>query len=259
LVLFRAAHAGPRIVFPIESTDTLWLRHLFGAIQEAAEAQGSTSEPSARRECLHWWDEQPSEVTRKPRPSATSWEKEYYAEQVHRTEQWFNPDEALQRVLGHLNGLSSDALFNRVLAAEERIKELLHASSESAQEEPYNIILLQGPNAVNETFHFHGQTTFINRPIDTVISDFQNTYDSSQIREQLSQLLRLILASQYLKDEEKESAALIVNEIAAASEDLQERPRLRDRLIALQGKLSKVADIAAPALEIIASLHELIK
>ncbi len=57
---------------------------------------------------------------------------------------------------------------------------------------------------MSEKFVFHGQTTFIDQPKDSVIQNFQNTYiagdnaDTDQVNKEIKRLLELILNSQDL-------------------------------------------------------------
>ena len=112
---------------------------------------------------------------------------------------------------------------------------------------------------MSENFNFYGQTTFINRPVDTVIQDFQNSYASVIGQEDLSRLLRLVLSSQDLPDDTKEDAAATVDEVAKDLVDPQpNKDAVHTKLEKLRTIVSRAADIAVPALQIIAAVLILI-
>ncbi len=73
---------------------------------------------------------------------------------------------------------------------------------------------------MSEKFVFHGQTTFIDQPKDSVIQNFQNTYiagdnaDTDQVNKEIKRLLELILNSQDLPKEEKEETVQALHTIA---------------------------------------------
>ena len=93
--------------------------------------------------------------------------------------------------------------FDLVASAEERIKQALEPRALGPNQNTGTTYVLNGFNtvlsegiAMSDNFNFYGQTTFINRPVDTVIQDFQNTYSSALGQGELSQLLRLVLSSE---------------------------------------------------------------
>ncbi|MGA4877077.1 hypothetical protein [Streptomyces lydicamycinicus] len=69
---------------------------------------------------------------------------------------------------------------------------------------------------MTENFTFYGQTTFINRPVDTVIRDFQNTHGSVPHEEDLAALLRAVLAAP-LNEADREQATGTVVQVVAES------------------------------------------
>ncbi|MBC3840638.1 hypothetical protein GXW82_11300 [Streptacidiphilus sp. 4-A2] len=107
-----------------------------------------------------------------------------------------------------------------------------------------------------ENFNFHGAgTTFINHPKDTVIRDFQNTYRSGPAVEDLRSLLDLVLSSRDLADADREAAAQEVHTVARLAEDPQQpRAEVRTRLERLRAVLAGAADIAQPALVLLAAI-----
>ena len=112
-------------------------------------------------------------------------------------------------------------------------------------------------DAVTENFNFYGQTTFINRPTDTVISDLQNTYSATPAATDLAGLLRLVLGSEDLDDEGRERVARLIHQLA---EDLdsQDSGKARTKLERIRTTVGRAADIAAPAIGIVAKVLELL-
>jgi hypothetical protein len=115
-----------------------------------------------------------------------------------------------------------------------------------------------------EKFVFHGQTTFINQPTDTVIRDFQNTYmrgdgsTSDEINAELKQLIELSLRSGDLPDEEKEEVVQAIDGLAGQIRDGKANPlTLRGTLEAVRAMVEKAADVAGPAVAIIAAVLKL--
>jgi hypothetical protein len=104
-------------------------------------------------------------------------------------------------------------------------------------------------------FNFHGPTVFINEPRDTVIQDFQNKH-SAEVTEQLAELLRLVLASKDLADEEREETAQLVDEVAEQA-DAGEPAEAQSRLSRIGRVVAKAADIATPAAKIVETLGPL--
>ncbi len=116
----------------------------------------------------------------------------------------------------------------------------------------------------DEKFIFQGQTTFINRPRETVIRDFQNTYlrgDGSradEINDQLKRLIELSLASKDLPDSDKEEAVQAIHTVAEqVRDDKANRLTLKGTLEAIQSMVSKANDVAGPAIKIIGTVLSL--
>jgi hypothetical protein len=119
--------------------------------------------------------------------------------------------------------------------------------------------------AVSETFNFHGQTTFINRPVDTVIRDFQNQYVSGadegtrEILNQLEELIRLMLSSKDLQPDQAEDAVQAVHNVAEQIKGKKgSRLTLKGTLQAVQAVVSRAADIAGPAAAIVTAVLSLL-
>ncbi|MFD8387385.1 hypothetical protein ACFV2X_54465 [Streptomyces sp. NPDC059679] len=107
-----------------------------------------------------------------------------------------------------------------------------------------------------ENFYFQGEnTTFINRPQDTVIRDFQNAHGTAIRADDLTQLLRLVLTSRDMAAADREEAASTIHDIARiGSGSLLDPAAASTRLERLRALLSSSADIAQPALTLLASL-----
>lgn len=115
-----------------------------------------------------------------------------------------------------------------------------------------------------EKFEFHGQTTYINRPSNTVIHDFQNNYmrgDGStvdQINSELKRLIELSLSSGELPEDDKEEVVAAIHSVAGQVRDGKaNRLTLKGTLEAIQSIVGKAADVAGPAVTIIATVLKL--
>ena len=104
---------------------------------------------------------------------------------------------------------------------------------------------------MSETFNFHGPTTFINRPVNSVIQDFQNAYGTGAEADQLRELLRLVLTSTALPEPDRTRAAAAVDE---AARELPHGRGILDRLKVVSEIVARASDIAAPAADIIGRL-----
>lgn len=118
---------------------------------------------------------------------------------------------------------------------------------------------------MSENFNFHGQTTFINRPVDTVIRDFQNQYvsgadeDTREILDRLEELIRLMLSSKDLPPEQAEDAVQAVHTVAGqVKEKKGNKLSLKGTLQAVQTLVSGAADIAGPAAAIVTAVLSLL-
>jgi gas vesicle protein len=116
-----------------------------------------------------------------------------------------------------------------------------------------------------EKFIFQGQTTFINRPRETVIQDFQNTYitgdgsESDKINAELLRLVELVLNSKAMPDETKEDTVQAIHSVAEQiKEEKANKLTLKGTLQAIQEVVSQVTDIAVPALAIISTVLKLL-
>jgi hypothetical protein len=112
-----------------------------------------------------------------------------------------------------------------------------------------------------DTFTFNGQTTFINRPKDTVIKDFQNTYlrgdgsKADKVNEQLQELIALIHDSNDLPAKDKEDVAQAVTGVAEqVRDDKANGITVKGVLESVGQILQTAADIAPTAATIVASV-----
>ncbi|MFA1542452.1 hypothetical protein [Actinomadura monticuli] len=220
LVLLRADAMENRIVFPIEKVSAKYLRKLFGEILRALDAP---PDPYRLSSALY------------PRESDLPLTAD-----------------------GNSTGIDQVA-FERVARAEERIQRSLAKPIFRRRENTY---ILNGCTAIVESgatmvenFNFHGQTTFINRPVDTVIHDFQNTHSALAGQEHLAELLRLVLSSADLPDEDKEEAANVIQGVAVDLDRAEpDEAAAKTKLEMLRTGLTQAADIAGPASAIVASI-----
>lgn len=112
---------------------------------------------------------------------------------------------------------------------------------------------------MSENFEFNGPTTFVNKPVDTVIQNFQNTY-STEGGQQLADLLRLVLTSHDLSEADRQTAARLVSESAAAEQtgDAPAGDEQESRLTRVGALVSGAADIAGPAARIVESVSKIL-
>ncbi|MGW0994727.1 hypothetical protein ACWD5V_15725 [Streptomyces sp. NPDC002523] len=252
LVFFRSPQ-GPRdndrkIVFPIEHTSTAYFRSLFGAIDRAVRpVTDSVQSPEAEED-----------RRRLARYGPTS-DYYRYSSAFRDTAEYAPAPDAVQNLLARSRDADADA-FSAVREAERAIKSALRKLVPPAVGLAVNnsLVVVAGTEGaeVSENFYFQGEnTTFINRPQDTVIRDFQNTYATTARADDLIQLLRLVLASRDMAAPDRDTAAGVIHDLArlgtAPEPDL---PAARTRLERLRTLLASGADIAQPALAILASL-----
>ncbi|MFJ8043225.1 EsaB/YukD family protein [Kitasatospora sp. NPDC096147] len=225
-----------RIIFPVEEATPRYFRNLFGGIAEAL----GPNPPDPRS----------------PGPLDTYAEHQRRLPAVTRAS---TVARALHAVTTPRPEAAPDA-FARVLAAEAAIRARLRPAHPAATSRPgpphlhftdCRVVLTSGAS-VTENFYFQGtNTTFINRPTDTVVRDFQHTYAGASGTPELGRLLTLLLTSRDLSDTDRETAAQLVHEIArdpAAAE-----PAGPTRMERLRAILASAADIAQPALALLAA------
>ncbi|WP_316785181.1 hypothetical protein [Streptomyces sasae] len=239
---------GDKLVFRIEHTSTAYFRALFGGVAAAlrtlpdsAQAlNGSDSSSSCGR-------------------SRTS---EDFMFLTSREAREFAPgDQALR------NLLSSDRLADAAaFAALDAARHTIRSAMQAAVPPPAGItvsnshVVLETSGAtLSENFYFQGEnTTFINRPRDTVIQDFQNTHGTATGADDLTQLLRLVLSSRSMTAADREEAATTIHDLARIGSDPQpDAAATSTRMDRLRALLTSSADIAQPALALLTSLTAL--
>lgn len=115
-------------------------------------------------------------------------------------------------------------------------------------------VILTTGSAMTENYNFHGQnTTFVNRPVNTVIQDFQNQHGTTLHADDLRQLLQLTLSSTDLPEADRAEAAQAVHDLATLSGE-SDTGAFRLRAERLRELLSGAADVAQPALALLASV-----
>ncbi|MFF5707254.1 hypothetical protein ACFY7H_32920 [Streptomyces sp. NPDC012794] len=246
LVLLAPTHTaagapGPadRIVFPVHEASPAWFRTLFGHL---ARLIGPTA-----------------------RPPEVSSGKRY----VRRIRYFFDTPVSVQTAVRRLGaaptadrGADSEA-FARVRAAEQAVRDALVPASVAVERPEHHftdcrVVIHSGTSGatVTENFYFQGtHTTFINKPVDTVVRDFQHTYAQAPAQDDLTRLLTLVLTSRDLPDADREEAAGAVHDLARiTTEPEPDTATARTRLQRLREILATGADIAQPALAIVASV-----
>lgn len=249
LVFFRPPGDGEeheKVVFRIEHTSTAYFRTLFGSVNRALRSVT----PTVRS---------PEEAgARAPRYGPTS-ERHPYTSLLPRTDTYAPAADAVESLLAS-GPATDDTALRAVREAEAAIK------AELAKLVPpppgltvsNSLVVLPRPAgaAVPDNFSFHGEhTTFVNRPRSTVIRDFQNTYATAAHAEDLTGLLRLVLESRDTPAPAREEAAAAIHDLARlGAEPERDVPATTARLERLRTLLASSADIAQPALAILASL-----
>ncbi|MFF2999468.1 hypothetical protein ACFVTC_33715 [Streptomyces sp. NPDC057950] len=241
-------HEGEKIVFRIEHTSTAYFRSLFGGIDRILRpVTDSMRTPETERRGLL------------ARYSLTS-DYSTYRAAPFKTEKHDPAPDALQNLLAP--GRAADAAaFAAVREAEQAIKSALRSvvpSVAGLAVHNSQVVVVSGTSGaeVTENFYFQGEkTTFINRPQDTVIRDFQNTYGTIQHADDLIRLLQLVLVSRDMAATNRNAAASEIHDLARIGADPEpDLPAARTRIERLRALLSSGADIAQPALAILASL-----
>ncbi|WP_329530274.1 hypothetical protein OG568_03900 [Streptomyces sp. NBC_01450] len=250
-LVFFDSRRGPlsdadKVVFPVEHTSTAYFRTLFGGIARTL-APPSHGHP--------------------PRDSRSREDRDAFMhpDSEHREFPWPRKGDAYAPApvaLGHLlaSPRSADrAAFEAVRSAQEDIR---MAARATAPPEPgvtirdSRVSIATGGSKVSENFNFNGEsTTFINRPQDTVIQDFQNAHGTAPASDELTQLLRLVLSSRNLTDANREEAAGEIHELVRLDSSIEaDRTSAGSRLERFRVLVAATADIAQPALAVIASL-----
>lgn len=118
---------------------------------------------------------------------------------------------------------------------------------------------------MSDKFVFHGQTTFIDKPKDTIIQNFQNTYiagdnsEKDKINQEILKLVELVLESKSLLDDVKNETTQALHMMAEQIKDEKSNKlTVKGTLQVIQEIVSKTADIAMPGMAIIATIMKLL-
>ncbi|MGW8688102.1 hypothetical protein ACWGNN_45315 [Streptomyces sp. NPDC055817] len=242
-------HEGEKIVFRIEHTSTAYFRSLFGGIDRVLRPVTDSVRTPKTAEERHWL----------ARYGPTSDYYRYCAAPFETKEHAPAPD-ALKNLLARTRAADA-AAFAAVREAEQAIKSALRSvvpppAGLAVHNSQVVVVSRTSGAEVTENFYFQGEnTTFINRPQDTVIRDFQNTYGTAQHADGLTRLLQLVLESRDVAAADRDAAAGEIHDLARIGADPEpDLPAARTRIERLRALLSSGADIAQPALAILASL-----
>jgi hypothetical protein len=151
--------------------------------------------------------------------------------------------------------------LDRLRFAEQRLHDALRPAPAGAQQFVFrdHTVFVHLGGKVSDQFNFHGQTTFVNRPVNTVITDFQNAHGDGPAQRGLGDLLQLVLSSSTLGEAERERLAKLVDDAAGESaSDSPEPGKVRGILETVKTAVSDASDIAGPAIGIIAKVLELL-
>jgi hypothetical protein len=253
LVLFESAPDGDKLVFPIASATPAYLRRLFAEIYRAVEGREPAFDLARADQPFDRALLGPFERGEHDADGGSGSDQDSDADAV----------EAGQQLRRLVSGDRDLAAFSRVRAAFDRIRAALDSTIHTsrvtgARFHDHPVFVIRGGDSMTDSFHFHGQTTFINRPVDTVIQDFQNRYQTGPAPDELNELLRLILSSVSLSNADKQDSAAAVYDLADDFASGGDRSRIREKLSALGSTLAGVADVAKPALEIVAKISGMI-
>jgi hypothetical protein len=245
LVLFDRVDRQEKLIFPVPDVSPSFFRKLFASLRRAAEGNEYSTKPETTR-------------------TEPLWEEYGFLEDA------------------------TPAAFEAIAAHYERIRESLELVKESGARSQYSLYgptvfvnhpqglvslarFQEGHNGregtdVTSRYEFHGeQTTFIERPINTTIQDFQNTYISGEegatkeALTQLQELVKLILQSEQLNDDTKNDAVSAVHAVAEQVKDQKgSKLTLKGTLEAIRDVVTQAADVAGPAVAIIASVLKLV-
>lgn len=118
---------------------------------------------------------------------------------------------------------------------------------------------------MSDKFVFHGQTTFIDKPKDTVIQNFQNTYiageslEKDKINQEILKLIEIVLESKSLSNDDKNETTQALHTMAEQiKEDKTNKLTVKGTLQVIQEIISKTTDIAIPGIAIISTIMKLL-
>jgi hypothetical protein len=247
LVFFRSGqgplHEGDRLVFRIEYTSTAYFRALFGGIAAALRtlpAHAQALEGGDRR--TPWRESSALRLRQEGRKIRGG----------------PHADEALRTLLCSARTADATA-FEALREAQPAIRSAMQAAVPplaGVSISNSQVVLETAGASMSENFYFQGEnTTFINRPQDTVIRDFQNAHGTAVGADDLTRLLRLVLSSENMTATDREEVAVTIHDLARiGSSPEPDRAVAGTRLERLRELLASSADIAQPALALLASV-----
>lgn len=163
---------------------------------------------------------------------------------------------------GAASGTSgSDEALARLHRAERRLLDALRPVPADPRQFSFrdHTVFVHLGGTVSDQFNFHGQTTFVNRPINTVIADFQNSHGDGPVQRRLGELLQLVLSSSELGEADRERLATLVDGAASdAAQGAPESGKVRGILETVRTVVSDASDIAGPAIGIIGKVLEIL-
>ncbi|MFE5804666.1 hypothetical protein [Streptomyces sp. NPDC056491] len=258
LVLFHDVRDPHKAVFPLTSTGPAYLRHLFSRVHAAVrpgapgfratageDATGIESAFRRMQEACQAAEQWPEGTPQ--RAAALERARELLKRPSdHYDEQRSPLDQVRALPAGTPEG---SAALDRVRAAAADINRELGEIAAGCAEETRTM--------TQNNFHFHGRTTFINQPVDTVISDFQNDHRTGPGAAELVQVLRLVLTSRDLADADRQEAAALVHGVADDLATGDPDGRAPTRLERLRALVAGAADIAQPTAALITAVSGL--
>ncbi|MEU6156152.1 hypothetical protein ABZ816_39885 [Actinosynnema sp. NPDC047251] len=206
------------IIFPIKSADPASFRELFTLIHRAV-------------------GEIPAD---------------YQAKQAYDRSDSRDPSQPVLRGAAALEALAASASW-----ADQAALAQVGAAKKALRETEFhgrNVVIAHG---TLENITIHGPTTFINKPINTVIKDFQNTHTSTY-GARLAEVLRLTLNSEDLPPADRVELAKRVTKAV----DVLESPNVRSRfavryaLADIRDLAYRSKDVAQPVSDILKSIEE---
>ncbi|MGW6979250.1 hypothetical protein ACWGE1_07365 [Streptomyces sp. NPDC054932] len=255
LVLFHDVRDPRKAVFPLASTSPAYLRHLFSRVHTAIRPttpgfrETSGEDATGAERAFRRMEAACRAAERLPEgtPERAAALDRGRALLKRPSDHYDEQGSPLDRVRNLPKGTPEGAAaLDRVLAAAPDINHELGEIAAGAAEETRAM--------TQNNFHFHGQTTFINQPVDTVISDFQNDHRTGPGAAELVQVLRLVLTSRDLADTDRQEAATLVHLVADDLTTGDPEARTPTRLERLRALVAGAADIVQPVSVLIAAV-----
>jgi hypothetical protein len=114
---------------------------------------------------------------------------------------------------------------------------------------------------MKSTFNFYGQTTFIDKPKNTIIKEFQNMYTSTnndeqnKINKEILKLIEIVLDSKDISKDDKNASVDALHRMANdVKEEKVNKVSAKGILESIKEIVTKASDIATPAIGIIKTI-----